>query len=223
MATAQSDLDQPLEQLEQQREERDRRLIEEARELVTGMDSSMLRVGRLALEFAPMGEAGYRSGAGERVGMFSEGVGLETSTIKVYRSVAHAWNVTDVRDDELPFAVLQALVSVGDKEGLLEALRNAQPPDGKPRWTGPAAIRFAHDNGFIRSMRKANAGKSQTATPRSLNLSVLGETLRKMSFTNVTVENREELDPLLAKVEAETARLRRELNAVTESARRRRA
>lgn len=201
-------------------------LIEQGRNLVQSIDSAQLRIGRLALEFAPMGERGYRSGAGQRAAMYAESVGLVASTLKVYRHTAHAWGVTDVQDNEFSFALLQALVSVGDKEGLLHALRSTPPPSGKPRWGTQEAVEFAAEHDYLHTSRGVSpqerkriaggGGIGSGKTPRPINLAFVGETLRKMSFRLMEPAQRETLDPLLAKVEAEAARLRRELNAVEE-------
>lgn len=222
--------------------EHDEELIEQGRELVQRMDSAQLRVGKLALEFAPMGERGYRSGAGERAAIYADRVGLLASTLKVYRATAHAWSVTDVGDDEFSFSVLQTLAAVGRKEELLAKLRETDPPEGKKRWGATDALAYAQQEGFIASTSSAVSPEERRQiangetpvrtvasgtgggqyngprdTPRPINLSFVGETLRKMSFKNLDPAEREELDPQLAKVEAEAARLRSELSALAES------
>lgn len=237
------------EESEVQLTEHDAELIEEGQKLVQRMDSAQLKVGKLALEFAPMGERGVKTGMGGRADMFAERVGLLPTTLRVYRSVAHGWSVTDVEDNEFSFAVLQTLVTVPDKEGLLKKLRETKPPSGRPRWGAQEALEFAQSQSYLPSSTHrgptaaqkaaalngddtASARPTRTvasgwaepepgqqtnpqATPRDVNLGYIGETLRKMSLANVAPEDREKLDPLLAKVEGEAARLRKELNHLT--------
>ena len=126
----------------------DEELIAQGRTLMQQRDKAMFKLGLLALEFAPMGEVGRKTGALERLQLFAKEIDGDPSTIRRYRTVAHAWQGLDV--DGLSYSTLWGLLPVADKEGLLEAMAEVGPPQDSRlgRWTMQTAIQFARDHGF---------------------------------------------------------------------------
>jgi hypothetical protein len=192
--------------------DREEELVDQGKQLVKRMSRSQLRLGKLALEYAPMGEVGSPSGAQARVKLYAERIEMDRGTLSQYRGVANAWRTTDVGDDEFSFQVLVALRRVGDKEGLLKRLREEKINTTKK------AVDFAIKNGFLPRQRspKGTPRRSElTASGRNKTradlLKEVGTTLQRLNMLDMTPREREREDPLLAKVQAEAARLRDEM------------
>jgi len=124
----------------------DEELIAEGRKLVGTLERAQLELGRLALQFAPIGEPSVKTGVYDRVDRYAEEVGVDTPSMRNYRTVAHGWQGIDTGG--FGFSVLKACLSIGDKEGFLEALREHTPRTRSGRWTVAAAVEFAHANGY---------------------------------------------------------------------------
>lgn len=200
-------------------EAREKELIEEGKALSKLASRSQFRLGKLALEFAPMGERGVPSGAMRRVDLYSESIGVESNTVRTYRNVAHAWSVTDVRDDEFQFAVLKALVRVGDKEKALALLREQAPEGDTTRWKADKALELAHKEMMLAPRRGGRPAVRETPMGETAfaRLRRIGKELEHIQLQEVTLAERERLDPMVAVVEAEIGRLRKLLDAARET------
>lgn len=124
----------------------DAELIAAGRKLAVKQDAAQLDLGRLALAFAPMGDAGPKTGIYNRLQLYADEIGMEVGTLRNYRAIAHAWAGVEV--GAFGYTVLKACASVGDKAGLLDAIAQATAPTKSGRWTADAAVRFAKDQGF---------------------------------------------------------------------------
>jgi hypothetical protein len=155
----------------------DEQLIAAGRKLLVKLEIAQLELGRLALEFAPIGEPGIKTGAYDRVRRYAEEIGLDEVNVRNYRTVAHGWQGIDT--EGFGFSLLKGCMSIGDKDGFLEALRENTPaPTRSGRWTVAAAIQFARDNGFwshLTSRRDAVQGLIASVKRACKGLSLVAE------------------------------------------------
>lgn len=124
----------------------DEQLIAEGRECVAKIQHQQLRLGQLALEYAPIGDPSVKTGQYERLREYAEAIGVDEATLRNYRATAHAWQ--QVEPGPLTFTAQKALISVAHKGRLVEELAKATPPTKSGRWTAPAAVDFAREHGY---------------------------------------------------------------------------
>lgn len=122
--------------------------------------SVQLRLGRLTLEFAPMGDPAQKTGAYERLRVYAKEIGMDEGTLKNYRQTAFAWSGTDLRDDEFGYTLIKGLEPVGEKDKALVLLREEKPEGG---WTIESAREQVIAQGL---MRKPKARGPMAASKR---------------------------------------------------------
>lgn len=124
----------------------DRELIEAGKKLAVTMERDQIELGRLALEYAPIGEQSVKVGTYTRIREYADAIGMEEGTLRNCRTVVHAWR--DVDHEGFGFSLLKACAAVAHKEDFIAALRDNDPFTKSGRWTAAAALQFAKDNGF---------------------------------------------------------------------------
>lgn len=108
------------------------------------LQGAQLRLGRLALQFAPIGERGHNVGTNERIRLYAEKIGVDERTLRQYRHIAHAWEGFPVEDRS--FTLLRVLAPAADKDKALEMLDSGT-------WTKGQLIEHARKKGIIGTTR----------------------------------------------------------------------
>lgn len=168
----------------------DEQIVEDGRECIKQRDRLQLRLGRLALEFAPMGAQGFRSGSYRRIDMYADRVGADAGTLRNYRNVAAAWQVVEIGESEFSWAILKALAPVGDKEQMVAILRSEKRPDAPDKpWTAEAALDVARERGLM-------PGKPTGRPPQGGEVgqvhSTVGTSMKRGSARRSSIAQREE-------------------------------
>lgn len=132
----------------------DEELIAKGRELAIAQEEARVRIGQLALEFAPILAVGGKGAVYARLELYAEEIGVETMTLNQWRVVAHHWRDVDAAGD-FGYTVLHHCLGVSDKPAFLDALAATEPPTKCGRWTVKAAVAFARANGFMGLGRKS--------------------------------------------------------------------
>lgn len=180
----------------------DKQLIEEGRRAATMHDRAQMKLGQLCLQFAPIGEHGIQTGVKKRVREYAKAIGMEPSTLLVYRSIAASWSKQPLPDGvHVPYSVVKMLAPVEDKAEVIERLR--KPPRGG--WTYAKASKVAKE--YIKPRDPANGGREPVTT--SSRLQVIAQALGKIEAWG----NNGDVIPALDKIEAEVERLRNEATA----------
>lgn len=126
----------------------DAELITQGRKYATMIQRSQLELGKLALEYAPIGEPGVKTGTYDRLQEYADAIGVDAGTLRNYRTTAAAWQAQQEKVKGYGFTVLKALTSVARKDDLIEAMAQTEPPTPSKRWTADAAVTFARDEGY---------------------------------------------------------------------------
>lgn len=185
----------------------DAEIIEEGRQLATVNERSAWRLGELALEFAPVGDPARKTGVYARIREFAEAIGAADGTIRNYRQVVASWQGIDV--EGFVFGTLDDLVSVTDKAGLIAALRDTEPPTKSGRWTGPAAVEFAKENGFWSHAAGAQARDVMSVLERTR------RNLTRLTDVDLTYDDATAALALLTEVRFQIEALQRVLSGKT--------
>lgn len=185
---------------------RDTELIEEGRVLAKRLGRTQLKLGRLALEFAPMGEVGKTTGAFDRLEEYADEIGVPAGTLRTYRQVAAVWGA-QVKDGEFPFNMLYRLMPCVEKEAVLVRLRR-EAEAGHPL-TVDAAVRWAEQEGWMQRAPQANSLRRPLASLRRA-LTIL----EGVSLAGATPQDLDRLRDTLGAIEDEHTRLFRELRGL---------
>jgi hypothetical protein len=143
-------------------EERDAELIRKGRRVASHLQHAQLELGRLALEYAPIGDVSIKTGTRARLEEYADAIGVDPETLRTYRAVAHGW-----KDQEhvgaLRYTTLKALLPVPNKEGLIARLLDTKAPTPSNQWTAAAAVKYARDHGLYVS-RSTNSPQHPALT-----------------------------------------------------------
>lgn len=183
--------------------EREIALVLAGREIVKRQEVDALRLGRLTLEYAPVGPNFQRTGAYARVREYAESIGADWRYLRNLRNIAWAWSETDVQEGEVPFVLLRALAPVTNKHVALEWLRYRRLDESPP--TAMEAVQHARLCGWMPS--SAGRGDERPGTKLRRALAALEAT----DLTQTTGKRRDDLAALVNEIGKQHARLVREL------------
>lgn len=192
----------------------DEALVEEGREAARRMVRYQLRLGRLALLYAPVGRQGVKSGAHARLREYAEGVEFPFEQLLNMRITAAAWEGSDVGEEEFPFYMLWTLKAVPDKSAVLDMLRNEEPPEQYGRWTVKAAVETARARGMFEAptwpLERESDRTAAGARPGSRLMAAL-RSLRQARLTHPRGWQIDRYAEVLDDIQDEVTRLQREL------------
>jgi len=178
----------------------DKELISAGKQAVGVIERAQLRLGMLALQYAPIGEGSVKTGAYERLREYAEAIGVDEGTLRNYRAVAAGWKGIDT--EGFGFTVLKATLPVAKKEKLLPLLRDTDPPTKSGRWTVPAAVEFAREQGLWSHAPAPRASDSVMAALRSTRAS-----LAKLAELDLSEEETADVLTLIEEVRLELEQL----------------
>jgi hypothetical protein len=181
----------------------DEELIAAGRKHAAVIQRAQLELGRLALQYAPIGDASVKTGAYTRLREYADAIGVDEGTLRNYRAVAHAWQ--EIPAPCVGFTTMKALTSVAHKDRLVELLEKTPPPTKSGRWTVPAAVELAKDAGLW-----SHDGASRTADVVAFLRRTRG-TLARVDVAELGEQERQDLVAVVNEVSSELLTLRERL------------
>lgn len=186
----------------------DAELIEEGRKHVSVIQHAQLELGKLALEFAPIGEASVKTGKYERLHEYADAIGIDFGSLRNYRACASAWLEHD--HEGITYTALKALAPVVRKKELVALMRATDPPTKSGRWTAPAAVDLARANGLY-SDEEPEPGDSDVLSFVRRTMGGLARLSNAIDVDTLEANERRELAGALTELTSEISTLRERL------------
>lgn len=189
----------------------DAQLIAEGRKYARTISRAQIKLGRLALQFAPIGDQAVHTGRYDRVQEYADAIGLPFGTVLGYRAVAHAWE--GHRVDDMHWTTLKTLAPVQAKKTMLDLLRKKEPPTKSGRWTADAALALARRHGLWAPQERGNSDDLVIRRAAALSDDI-GRLVDRVGNHELTLDERAALAQALEAIDEQLNRLRERLAPV---------